>query len=689
MLTTNHDAGHRCEPPYPLCDDPAYTLTRPPAPRPPPRTVSDFSGFESFLATLGLVPPQSPHVAKLNNLLAVVEGHPERRALRQLLADAQPRQSKWFDPGRSGQAELYDALERILLQLKNTVPHSLPFLQRESPFRNHVNILKDRWTTLLQAVPDIVVGGGLKDEMDTLLNDHLSRLSEDDSSAGSIASTSHHSLPQPTPLKNQTEVGLHELELPIPRRSAVGMGGYHRSRSNPETMHFHQSFPDCIPPILSRRVEKTIVNVPLDKDIYEQCDLLRQVRAATNGTALTASPPPNIRSYSSGNVYTPRLGDAVLLPALGWLLLQAGFQSFNPAAASLLSDLTSHFILEMLQSLKLFIECTTSDAITLNLALASHLLADHTRRRAKTLLRYVQDQPVHIRRLTKALSLVKQRKEPSEPSESMIVDEEVDLELLGDPAGWVPAKRPLAESEGEEASLQELLNDNFVPSERYDRNNMQPDHQSPSSTHTNGAVNSSTTGNVNGATTGTANTNTSGSPFKSTPFGAVPEKRASIDESWVNVDWNELARKTQAEGLSQAGKSETTEKVEKTEPISFGWGAKPHFETPKDIPSPQKPVDLFKPTEYKPESPYKASEHKAPEYKASEHKAPEHKTESPYKAFEHKAPEHKIESPYKAPEHKVESLFKATESPVKAFEHKSESPYKAPEHKVAEHKIES
>jgi hypothetical protein len=209
-------------------------------------------------------------------------------------------------------------------------------------------------------------------------------------------------------------------------------------------------------------MEKTIVSVSMDKDIYEQCDLLRQVRATTNGIALTAAPLPVIRSYSSGNVYTPRLGDAVLLPAIGWLLLQTGFQSFSPAAASLLSDLTSHFILEMLQSLKLFIECTTPDLLTLT----SHLLADHTRRGAKTLLRHIQDQPIYIRRLIKALSLVKHRREPSEPSESTIVEDEVDLELLGDPSGWVPTKRPLPESEGEEASLQELLNDNFVPSER-------------------------------------------------------------------------------------------------------------------------------------------------------------------------------------------------------------------------------
>jgi hypothetical protein len=201
---------------------------------------------------------------------------------------------------------------------------------------------------------------------------------------------------------------------------------------------------------------------------------------------------------------------------------------------------------------------------------------------------------------------------------------------------------------------------------------MQPDHQYSSPTHSN----STASGIANGATTGATNPDTNGSPFKATPFGAVPEKRASIDESWVNVDWNELARKNQTEGMDKA------EKTEKTEPISFGWGAKPHFETPKDIPTPQKPVDVFKPTEHKTESPYKAFEHKAPEHKAeSPYKAFEHKVESPYKA-----PEHKVESPYKAFEHKVESPYKApehkTESPYKAPEHKIESPYKASEHKT-------
>lgn len=52
--------------------------------------------------------------------------------LFRLLLEARPHSSKWFDPGRLGQAELYEGLERVLLDLKAFSPHSTPFLHRVS-----------------------------------------------------------------------------------------------------------------------------------------------------------------------------------------------------------------------------------------------------------------------------------------------------------------------------------------------------------------------------------------------------------------------------------------------------------------------------------------------------------------------------------------------------------------------------
>lgn len=70
----------------------------------------------------GTVPPPRRRLGKLHYLITLIEervdGAQERRQLRQLLLDSQPRHSKWYDPNRPGQAELYDELERVLIQLK-------------------------------------------------------------------------------------------------------------------------------------------------------------------------------------------------------------------------------------------------------------------------------------------------------------------------------------------------------------------------------------------------------------------------------------------------------------------------------------------------------------------------------------------------------------------------------------------
>lgn len=66
--------------------------------------------------------PSRRRLGKLYHLIALIEEQvhsaQERKRLRQLLLDSQPRHSKWYDPNRPGQAELYDELERVLIQLK-------------------------------------------------------------------------------------------------------------------------------------------------------------------------------------------------------------------------------------------------------------------------------------------------------------------------------------------------------------------------------------------------------------------------------------------------------------------------------------------------------------------------------------------------------------------------------------------
>ncbi|KAI8994620.1 hypothetical protein BDB01DRAFT_846642 [Pilobolus umbonatus] len=54
------------------------------------------------------------------------------RELRRLLLEVRPLKSKWPHESRIGQEELYDTLERILIELKNYTEHSTPFLTRVS-----------------------------------------------------------------------------------------------------------------------------------------------------------------------------------------------------------------------------------------------------------------------------------------------------------------------------------------------------------------------------------------------------------------------------------------------------------------------------------------------------------------------------------------------------------------------------
>lgn len=129
-----------------------------------------------------------------------------------LLLDAKPHRSKWYDPNRPGQGELYEALEKVLQDLKSFTPHSLPFLHRvskkdvpdyhviikrpmdlslmhkklknheylskgqfihdlmliydncmtyntasDSPLRTAVRLLREKWSLLLAKVPDICI----------------------------------------------------------------------------------------------------------------------------------------------------------------------------------------------------------------------------------------------------------------------------------------------------------------------------------------------------------------------------------------------------------------------------------------------------------------------------------------------------------------------------------------------------
>jgi hypothetical protein len=65
--------------------------------------------------------------------------------IKKILNEAIPSKSKWANDGRVGQEQLYEALEKVLVALKNYTEHSLPFLKpvqkRDAP--NYYLLIKN------------------------------------------------------------------------------------------------------------------------------------------------------------------------------------------------------------------------------------------------------------------------------------------------------------------------------------------------------------------------------------------------------------------------------------------------------------------------------------------------------------------------------------------------------------------
>lgn len=198
--------------------------------------------------------------------------------LKTLLLEAKPHRSKWYDPLKPGQGELYDGLERVLSELKAFTPHSVPFLHRvskkdvpdyhliirqpmdfgtmakrlraheyrsksdfcrdlqliydncmpynqqeESPLRAAVRLLREKWQLLLNKVPDITVGGGdvstaaSSDAVDAMLEEDL-RVVLSDSDSDTVDE----------PLIDQSPI----MSLKWPARSPQLMNAFRKSHQS-------------------------------------------------------------------------------------------------------------------------------------------------------------------------------------------------------------------------------------------------------------------------------------------------------------------------------------------------------------------------------------------------------------------------------------------------------------------------
>lgn len=384
-------------------------------------------------------------VGKCQNLLGWLDGQSftvaERKGLRQLLADSQPRQSKWHDPSKPGQADLYDALEKVLLQLKHFTPHSLPFLHRvsrkevpdyydvikrpmdlgtmfkklkalayldkgqfigdlqliydncyrynsapESPFRKHVDFLRDRWTTLLMNVPNISLAATSRtDEMDQLIDAHFERMLSDDGAGGHDDGDDGESSSGITVTSSIATIGAGSLmgaagaEKPsgataflaaagdgstatrttlagdqticFRPRSAAGMTRYRSRRARaaflPELECFHQSVPDDLyitqRPSLAAAAAAPVPHQdsPIDPAIVRQCEQFYQIRslvAGDGGEEGEMGGDVMVRGHNSMAGPTGSSGSAVSSGAKGFYNVMGGemldADCFQPRFAS-------------------------------------------------------------------------------------------------------------------------------------------------------------------------------------------------------------------------------------------------------------------------------------------------------------------------------------------------------------------
>ncbi|EPX72367.1 SAGA complex bromodomain subunit Spt7 [Schizosaccharomyces octosporus yFS286] len=112
-----------------------------------PQSASDASLTENFSQ---LHSKFGPFTANFKNLLNFIENN--RNAvgasdseIKHLLADVRKSRSKWANEQRIGQEELYEAAEKVIMDLRSYTKHSMPFLtkvsKRDAP--DYYNVIKE------------------------------------------------------------------------------------------------------------------------------------------------------------------------------------------------------------------------------------------------------------------------------------------------------------------------------------------------------------------------------------------------------------------------------------------------------------------------------------------------------------------------------------------------------------------
>jgi hypothetical protein len=236
----------------------------------------------------------------LKYLLIAIDSQPidqaEKNAQKLAIIDSKMTKSKWFDIERIGQDELYEELEKVLQDLKNFTPYSLPFQNRvskkeapdyydivqtpmdlstmykklksssyqnknefiqdlnlifsncylyntdvNSPLRLYAECLREKWIVLMRKVPNIQIRS--KEDLSDMLNCDFSKEPERISNEPKSLSESqnlHLSSYQRFLLQREKRLQLPFGDQPACIRSGFEMGQFDE---NDEFRFFCNSFP--------------------------------------------------------------------------------------------------------------------------------------------------------------------------------------------------------------------------------------------------------------------------------------------------------------------------------------------------------------------------------------------------------------------------------------------------------------
>lgn len=147
-------------------------------------------------------------------------------------------------------------------------------------------------------------------------------------------------------------------------------------------------------------------------------------------TAPSGGQGPLTRVLLPTDCFSPTFCRQLVSSRMGWMLLQAGYESFIPEALSCLTDILVGLVEQMCHSLKLYIEL---NRIADPVVLSDHLVRSQVRSGTRQLLRFLTFEPRrHLEKLERVLGIVEEHKCLADASSSSAMAIEVEESELGE-----------------------------------------------------------------------------------------------------------------------------------------------------------------------------------------------------------------------------------------------------------------